>query len=304
MDTFLSVLFLSLSKGAIYGVVAFGLVMVWRGSGILNFAQMGQAMFTTYIASNLIINGQSYWIAAIIAIVLGGLLGATIQQLVMRPIEAMSSKSKTSDIEAIFAIVPIVATLGLLALFQSVAGMIWAGEERGFPAPVSTFGIVVGEDILPFSAFDIFTIGVLAVILVITVLFFRMTNMGLAMRAAALSPEVARLNGVRVDRVKTLGWVISGALASLAGVLVTPTANLSPNTLDLVLIIGFTAAVIGGIESLPGAILGGVIIGTLVNVISVYIDPENVFVSILIVLFLVLLVRPQGILGTKAGRLA
>ena len=304
MDTFLSVLFLSLSKGAIYGVVAFGLVMVWRGSGILNFAQMGQAMFTTYIASNLIMGGQSYWLAALIAIISGGALGAAIQLLVMRPIEAMASKSKTSDIESIFAIVPIVATLGLLALFQSMAGMIWAGEERGFPAPVNTFGTTVGETILPFSAFDIFTIAVLSFVLLLTVLFFRLTNVGLAMRAAALSPEVARLNGVRVERVKTLGWIISGALASLAGILVTPTANLSPNTLDLVLIIGFTAAVIGGIESLIGAILGGVLIGTMVNVVSVYIDPENVFVSILITLFLVLLVRPQGLLGTKGGRLA
>ncbi|MEY4163787.1 MAG: hypothetical protein RLZZ79_739, partial [Actinomycetota bacterium] len=195
MDTFLSVLFLSLSKGAIYGVVAFGLVMVWRGSGILNFAQMGQAMFTTYIASNLIMGGQSYWLAALIAIISGGALGAAIQLLVMRPIEAMASKSKTSDIESIFAIVPIVATLGLLALFQSMAGMIWAGEERGFPAPVNTFGITVGDTILPFSAFDIFTIAVLSFVLLLTVLFFRLTNVGLAMRAAALSPEVARLNG-------------------------------------------------------------------------------------------------------------
>lgn len=304
MDSLLSVLFLSLSKGAIYGVVAFGLVMVWRGSGILNFAQMGQAMFTTYIASNLIMDGTNYWIAGLVAVVCGGVLGAGIQQLVMKPIEAVARKSKASDIESIFSIVPIVATLGLLALFQSVAGMIWAGEERGFPAPVSTFGFTVGETVLPFSAFDIFTIGILTAVLLVTVLFFKLTNIGLAMRAAALSPEVARLNGVRVERVKTLGWIISGALASLAGILVTPTANLSPNTLDLVLIIGFTAAVIGGIESLVGAIVGGIAIGTLINVISVYIDPENVFISILITLFLVLLVRPQGLFGTKGGRLA
>ena len=114
--------------------------------------------------------------------------------------------------------------------------------------------------------------------------------------------EVARLSGIKVHYMKVLSWMISGAASSLAGLLVTPATNLSPNTLDLILIIGFTAAVVGGLDSLPGAVIGGFALGLVISFVNVYLNPENVFLAILLTLVLVLIVRPQGIMGSKVGR--
>ena len=126
--------------------------------------------------------------------------------------------------------------------------------------------------------------------------------MGLAMRASALNPEVTRLSGIRIKSVRTLSWAISGVASSLAGLLITPSTNLSPNTLDLLLIVGFTAAVIGGLTSLVGAVVGGFAIGYVISFVNVYSSPENVFLAILIFLMLMLFLRPQGIFGTKEVR--
>jgi branched-chain amino acid transport system permease protein len=126
--------------------------------------------------------------------------------------------------------------------------------------------------------------------------------MGLAMRASALNPEVTRLSGVRIKSVRTLSWAISGAASSIAGLLITPSTNLSPNTLDLLLIVGFTAAVIGGLTSLVGAVIGGFAIGYVISFVNVYSSPENVFLAILLFLLLMLFLRPQGIFGTKEVR--
>jgi branched-chain amino acid transport system permease protein len=155
---------------------------------------------------------------------------------------------------------------------------------------------------MPFTAFDLFVIGIVFVTLVATTYFFKGTGMGLAMRASALNPEVARLSGIRIGFVRTLSWVISGVASSLAGLLVTPSANLSPNTLDLILIIGFTAAVVGGLDSLLGSVIGGFGLGLLVAFVNVYDAPEDIFLAILVVLLTVLIIRPQGILGSKEVR--
>ena len=280
MEQFLSAVFAGIASGSIYALVAIGLVLVWRGAGVINFAQMGQAMFSTYVASTLIKNEYSYWSAFFVALLVGTVLGAIVDLLVMRP---LSGKR-------------------ILGILQAAAGMIWAAEERGFPTPVSALGYSIGGSVMPFTAFDLFVIGIVLVTLIITTIFFQKTGMGLAMRASALNPEVARLSGIRTSSVRTLSWAISGAASSLAGLLVTPSANLSPNTLDLILIIGFTATVIGGLDSLPGGVLGGFILGLVISFVNVYSSPSDIFLAILAILLIVLLVRPQGILGSKEVR--
>jgi branched-chain amino acid transport system permease protein len=187
-------------------------------------------------------------------------------------------------------------------VLQALAGIIWAAEERGFPAPFKQEGFNIAGSIMPFTAFDIFVISLVLVALVITTLFFTQTGMGLAMRATALNQEVAKLSGIRTNHTRTLSWAISGAASSLAGLLITPTSNLSPNTLDLVLIVGFTAAVVGGLDSPAGAVLGGLILGMVISFVTFYTSPENVFLAILAVLLLVLIIRPRGILGSKDVR--
>jgi branched-chain amino acid transport system permease protein len=262
---------------------------------------MGQAMFSTYVASTLIKNDYSYWSAFFVALVVGTVLGAVVDLLVMRPLSGKRSSAMMSS-PAMRGTIPVIASLGILGILQSAAGVIWAAEERGVPTPVSALGYSIGGMVMPFTAFDLFVIGIVLFTLIITTIFFQKTGMGLAMRASALSPEVARLSGIRTSSVRTLSWAISGAASSLAGLLVTPSANLSPNTLDLILIIGFTATVIGGLDSLPGGVLGGFILGLVISFVNVYASPTDIFLAILAILLIVLLVRPQGILGSKEVR--
>lgn len=301
MDQFLSAVFAGIASGSIYALVALGLVLVWRGAGVINFAQMGQAMFSTYVASTLIMHEFSYWLAFIAALIVGTALGAAVDLLVMRPLSGKRSSTMLAS-PAMRGTVPIIASLGILGILQSAAGMIWIAEERGFPTPVNALGLTIAGNVMPFTAFDLFVIGIVLFTLLITTIFFQKTGMGLAMRASALNPEVARLSGIRTSSVRTLSWAISGAASSLAGLLVTPKANLSPNSLDLILIIGFTATVIGGLDSLPGGVLGGFILGLTISFINVYDSPSDVFLAILLLLLIVLLVRPQGLLGSKEVR--
>jgi branched-chain amino acid transport system permease protein len=301
MDTFLAAIFSGTARGAIYALVALGLVIVWRGAGIVNFAQMGQAMFSTYIASTLIMNGYSYWLAFVVAIFAGALLGALIDILVMRPI-SNKRRNELLQSSSMRAAVPVIASLGILGVLQSAAGMIWAAEERGFRAPAKQEGFTVAGNVMPFTSFDLFVIIFVVITLIITTLFFQKTSMGLAMRATALNQEVAKLSGIRTNYTRTLSWAISGASSSLAGLLVTPSTNLSPNSLDLVLIIGFTAAVIGGLDSPAGSVVGGLIVGLVISFVTFYDTPEDVFLSILVLLLLVLLVKPRGIFAGKDAR--
>lgn len=301
MDTLLAALFTGTSRGAIYALVAMGLVLVWRGAGIVNFAQMGQAMFSTYIASTLIMNGYSYWIGFVVAIIAGALLGVLLDLLVMRPL-ANKKQTELLSSASMRAAVPVIASLGILGVLQALAGIFWAAEERGFPAPVGQTGFTVAGQVMPFTSFDLFVVSVVALTLLMTVLFFKKTGVGLAMRASALDQEVAKLSGIRTNGVRALSWAISGAASSLAGLLLTPSSNLSPYTLDLALIIGFTAAVVGGLDSLPGSVLGGFILGFIISFVNYYMSPEDIFLAILAVLIFVLIVRPRGIFGGKDVR--
>jgi len=301
MNTFLAALSLGTSRGAIFALVALGLVIVWRGAGIVNFAQMGQAMFSTYIASTLITNGYSYWLAFFTALLSGAVLGALLDIFIMRPL-SNKKQSELLSSESMRAAVPVIASLGILGALQALAGIIWAAEERGFPAPAKEEGFTLAGTVLPFTSFDLFVVSIVTVTLILTTLFFTKTGIGLAMRATALNQEVAKLSGIRTNRTRTISWAISGAASSLAGLLITPTSNLSPNTLDLVLIVGFTAAVVGGLDSPVGAVLGGFTLGMVISFVTFYDTPEDVFLAILAVLLAVLIIRPRGILGSKDAR--
>jgi branched-chain amino acid transport system permease protein len=142
MDTFLAALFSGASRGAIYALVALGLVIVWRGAGIVNFAQMGQAMFSTYIASTLITNGNSYWVGFFVALLAGAAMGAFLDIAVMRPL-SNKKKSELLSSDSMRAAVPVIASLGILGVLQALAGIIWAAEERGFPAPAAQEGFTI-----------------------------------------------------------------------------------------------------------------------------------------------------------------
>jgi branched-chain amino acid transport system permease protein len=288
----------SLSSGAIYALMSIALVLVWRSTRVVNFAQAGQAVLTTYIGYEVIQRTGSYWIALVAAIVSGALIGAFIDRFFMRPI----FKRVTSG--PIVLIAPVVATLGLLGIIQAIIGIVWGLNIQSIQTPVANDGFNVNGTVIAFSLFNAFVLGTVTLTMILLTLLFQKTNIGLALRASAYSPEIAKLSGIRVDAVRTLGWAIAGAAGGLAGMLYIPGASLDPNAMDILLVFGFIAAVIGGLESMAGAVAGAMVLGFAINFTTTYISTTLVFLTAFAILILVLLIRPSGLFASKKSRSA
>jgi branched-chain amino acid transport system permease protein len=298
MTQFITAVLTSLSSGAIYALMALALVLVWRSTRVVNFAQAGQAVLTTYIGYEVIQRTGSYWIALVAAIISGAIIGAFIDRFFMRPI----FKRVTSG--PIVLIAPVVATLGLLGIIEAIIGVVWGLNNQSIEPPVSNAGLNVNGTVIAFSLFNVFVLGSVAIAMILLTLLFQKTNIGLALRASAYSPEISKLSGIRVDAVRTLGWAISGAAGGLAGMLYVPSTYLFPNVMDILLVFGFIAAVIGGLESMVGAVAGAMVLGFAINFVASYISTALVFPTAFVVLILVLLVRPSGLFAGKKGRSA
>jgi branched-chain amino acid transport system permease protein len=298
MTQFITAVLTSLSSGAIYALMALALVLVWRSTRVVNFAQAGQAVLTTYIGYEVIQRTGSYWIALVAAIISGAIIGAFIDRFFMRPI----FKRVTSG--PIVLIAPVVATLGLLGIIEAIIGVVWGLNNQSIEPPVSNAGLNVNGTVIAFSLFNVFVLGSVAIAMILLTLLFQKTNIGLALRASAYSPEISKLSGIKVDAVRTLGWAISGAAGGLAGMLYVPSTYLFPNVMDILLVFGFIAAVIGGLESMVGAVAGAMVLGFAINFVASYISTALVFPTAFVVLILVLLVRPSGLFAGKKGRSA
>jgi branched-chain amino acid transport system permease protein len=279
-----------IANGAIYAAVALSLVLIWRATRILNFAQAGMLMITTFVAWTVIDHGASYWVGFVVALLSGLLLGATVERIVIRPVEGAP------------ALNAVIVTLGLLVLLQAIAGMIWGGNPHSFPAAFSIKGYRVGDHTVLFSPADLFSVLVVAAVMLALVALFRGTDLGLRMRAAAFAPEVSRLLGVRVGRMFTVGWALAAMAGSLAGVLVAPSVFVSPNSFDAVLVFGFTAAVLGGLESPPGAVVGGIVVGLALSYVSGYAGSSVTTLGALAILVAVLMIRPSGLFAPARAR--
>ncbi|MFF5989622.1 branched-chain amino acid ABC transporter permease [Prauserella flavalba] len=290
MQQFVNITLNGLSQGAIYAAFALALVLIWRATRIINFAQGAMAMFTTYLALTLIESGQSYWAGFAAALVAGLVLGALVERIVMRPVEG------GPELNAV------IVTLGLFIALQALAAILFGATFQSFPAPFGLRGFTVGEFTIAFTPFSVFVIGsVLAVMLALTALF-RFTDLGLRMRASAFSQEVSRLLGVRVGRMLTLGWAFAAVVGSLAGLLIAGGNLVHPAYMDAVIVYGFVAAVLGGLESPGGAVAGGLIIGLALSYVSGYLGSELVTLAALGILVAVLLVRPRGLFTRVAER--
>jgi branched-chain amino acid transport system permease protein len=279
-----------ISTGMIYAAVALALVLIWRSTRIVNFAQGGMLMITSFIAYSVVRAGGSYWLALVAALLAGLILGAVVERVLIRPVE------NGPPLNAV------IVTLGLLVLLQALAGMIWGGQPRSIRTAFAIRGYQVGDWHLLFSPSDLFTvIAVLVVMAALWALLTR-TDIGLRMRAAAFAPAVARLLGVRVGRTLTLGWALAGTVGALAGILVAPTTFVSPNAFDSILVFGFTAAVVGGLDSSAGAVVGGLLLGLALSYLGGYAGSDVVTLGALAVLVTVLLIRPNGLFSGPAGR--
>jgi branched-chain amino acid transport system permease protein len=296
MNQFITAVLTSLSSGAIYALMSISLVLVWRSTRVINFAQAGQAVLTTYIGYELTVRSGSYWIGLISAVLAGAIVGGIIDRFFMRPI------FKRVKSGPIVMIAPVVATLGLLGLIQAVIGFIWGFTYQSIEAPVSTDGYNLFGTVIAFSPFNLMVLAVATIAMILLTLLFQKTNIGLALRASAFSPEIARLSGIKVDMVRTLGWAIAGSAGGMAGMLYVPGSFLHPNAMDVLLVFGFVAAVIGGLDSLFGAVAGAMILGFAINFATSYISYKLVFTTAFGLLILVLLIKPNGLFSSNKGR--
>jgi len=279
-----------LTLGMVYAAFALALVLIWRSTRIINFAQAPMAMVTTYVALVLIDAGLSYWIAFAAALLAGLVLGAAVERIVIRPVEG------ATHINAV------ILTLGLFIVLNAAAAVVFGSQYRSFPAPFGLRGFQVGEVNVALTGFGIFTIVSVLVVMGLLVALFRLTDLGLKMRASAFNGEVARLLGVRVSGMLTLGWALAALVGSLSGLLIAGGSLVHPAYMDSVVVFGFVAAVLGGLDSPVGAVIGGLLLGVSLSVVSGYVGSELVALSALLILMLVLLLKPGGLFSHAAER--
>ncbi|WP_433308486.1 branched-chain amino acid ABC transporter permease [Micromonospora sp. CA-269861] len=290
MDRFVFLTVDGLSRGAVYAAFALALVLIWRAARVVNFAQGAMAVAAAYVAYTVSTATGSYWLGFLVAIVGGLLLGALVDRVVMRHVDHASPLN------------PVIVALGLVLLIQAVLGMVYGSEFRPAEAPFSRSALTVGG-VAVLSPYDLFVFATIGVVVSGLAWMFARTPVGLRMRAAAFAPEVSRLLGVNVGGMLTLGWALASGVGALAAMLVLPTElGLHPHAMDLVFVSAFTAAVVGGLDSPPGAVVGGLVVGLLLSYVSGYAGSDLTPLAVLVLLLAVLLVRPGGLFAPVAAR--
>ena len=293
MVEFLQFTLSGVSFGMIYAAVALSLVLIWRGTRLLNYAQGGMAMITTYVAIEVVYRTGSYWAGFVVALAAGAMLGALCQVTIIRP---TMNKPPLNGV---------IVTIGLLVLLEGLAGVFFGGQFRSFPTAFSVRGLRIGGTPLGVSRYDIFVAAAVLVATLALARAFRYTSAGLRMPAAAFNATIARRSGIRVARVLTSGGALAGLLGALAGVLVSPSTFLYPNSMDTIFVFGFTAAVIGGLDSPVGAVTGGLLLGLALSYAGGYLPSGANLVPVVAfgILVVVLMVRPDGLFSaTKVRR--
>ena len=282
MNVLLHQVLSGLATGGIYASVALALVMIYQATHLVNFAQGELAMFSTYIAWSLIQAGMPYWAAFFITVAVAFVLGVLIERVIVRPVENAPILSV------------VIVFIGLLVILNSLAGWIFSYTIKPFPSPFPAEPLLGNSYV---SAHELGSIGVTLVVLALVFMFFRFTPLGLAMRAAAQNPVSSRLVGIRVGWMLALGWGLASVIGAVAGIMVAPTVFLEPNMMSGILLYAFAAALLGGIDSPGGAVLGGFIVGVLENVVGSILGTELKLTVALVLIVGVLVVRPSGLFG-------
>src|SRR6266508_690153 len=279
-----------LSSGGVYASLALAIVIIYRSTGVINFAQGEMATFTTFIAFSLM-HHMSYWPAFVLTCAIAFVGAVALERTIIRPVESAP------------VLTLVIVTLGLALMFNGASAWIWGGAVHQFDSPFSTRPIHVAG--VAFSIQDLGIIAVSLVLVFLLCLLFRFTKVGLALRAAAMNPSESRLVGVRVGWMLALGWGLAAVLGAVSGMMAAPLVFLDPNMMVAILLYAFAAAVLGGLDSPVGAIVGGLVFGVLLNLVSAYwgfVGGALMLPFGLAVILLVLLVRPSGLFGTRAVR--
>ena len=293
MTQFLQQVVIGLSSGGIYASLALAIVLVYRATRVINFAQGEMAMFSTFVASSLLDRGWPYWAAFLTTVTAAFAGGVVVERTLIRPVEQAPPLSGA------------MVTIGLLIALNGAAFWIWSGESRAFPSAFSSRTVDVGGVV--FSVQDAGTIGVTLAAVAVLAAFLRFTKLGLGLRAASVNPEASRLVGVPVGWMLALGWGLAAALGAVSGMLVAPSLFLDPNMMRPVLLYALAAAVLGGLDSPAGAVVGGLALGVTLNLLATYVDFVGNTLQLPValgIILVVLLVRPAGLLGREAVRRA
>jgi branched-chain amino acid transport system permease protein len=278
-----------IASGSIYASLALALALVYRASGVVNFAQGEMAMFSTYIALAFVNHGLGYWEAFGAAIAVSFVGGIVVERVAIRPVEHAPVLSV------------VIVTIGLLVIFNGLASWLWSPQVQFFPSGFSGGTVEIGGVTIGWDQLGV--IGVTLGAMLVFFGFFRFTRVGLAMRAAAVNPEASRLLGIRVSWMLALGWGFAAVLGAVSGTLIAPINLLTPNMMQSVLLYAFAAAVLGGLGSPIGAVIGGLGLGVTLNLLGTYVDfvtPELKLPLALGILLAILLVRPTGLFGRPA----
>lgn len=296
IDSFLSSrimtdLFYGLADGVIYALVALSLVIIWQSTHVLNFAQGAMATFATFVGMTQLDRGLNWWVCFAIAILFGFLFGGFTERVLIRPLYGKPE------------INPIVVMVGLLGLLEAIGQTFWSSSTRNYPAPFSQDYWQLHGHLVALSAWVIFEFFLAIVIMVSILILFQYTNVGLRLRAAALAPEVARLLGVRVNRMLTLGWMVASAVGTIAAIIVTAgTGGLNVNVMDAFFVSGFIAAAIGGLDSPVGAVIGGIVLGVTTAFVRDFWSGNAAQLTPLVALLVVLMIRPEGLFSKSTAR--
>ena len=283
MDALLHQIFSGLATGCIYGSIGLALVMIYQATHHINFAQGEIATFSTFIAWSLLQKGWPYWAVFFATVALSFAGGLAIQRLIVRPVERAP------------VLTNVIVFIGLLVIFNSLSGWIFDHTIKAFPSPFAQDSALATRF---FSAHELGTVGVMLCVLLGLWAFFRFTPIGLAMRAAAQNPESARLVGIRVSWMLAMGWGLASAIGAVAGMMIAPTVFLDPNMMTGILIYGFAAALLGGIDNPAGAVAGGFIVGVLENLLGAYVIGTELKLTVALLLIVgTLTLFPNGLFG-------
>jgi branched-chain amino acid transport system permease protein len=285
MELFIQQVLSGLATGGIYASLALALVMIFQTTEIINFAQGEMAMFSTYIAWSLIDAGLPYWGAFFLTIAIAFLGGVIIERVIIRPVE-------NAPILAL-----VIVFIAMLVILNSVAGFLYSYTIKVFPSPFPDQPFMGNVYI---GSHDLGAIGVTLVMLALVYAFFRFTPLGLALRAVSQNPDSSRLVGIRVGWMLAMGWGLAAAVGAVAGMMVAHKVYLDPNMMGGVLLYAFAGALLGGIASPGGAVIGGFVVGVLENLIGTFvpfIGTELKLTVALVIIVAVLVVKPSGIFG-------
>ena len=279
-------------QGVVIGLVALGLVLIWRATRVLNFALGAIATFAAYLGMGLLSYHLGFWWCFVLCIPFGMVLGGVTERVLVRPLYGKPELN------------PIVAMVGLLLLIEAVIGAIWSTTTRAIPIPFSFIDWTLAGKPFALSPLSVFQICAALVLALAIGALFRFTNLGLQLRATAHAPEVSRLLGVRVGRMLTLGWMLSCSVGAVAAVIVAGgfATGLTPSEMEAPFAVGFIAAAVGGLDSPVGALFAGIAFGVIEQFVTDYLNANLVLPVALGILIVVLVLRPQGVFSRHAVR--